>query len=316
MIFLWPEPRLRGRSLAYFRRGATEAVEAAFKARFPQGEPVFVSSARAGICLALAVAGAGRAALVRIPPYASHCLVESVARLATPLPSAAQAEAAFDIVYHQWGHVQTREPARAMLFEDACDTLCRFGAALFPAGGRFEFWSLPKIAGCSSGGVVWCRNTDDAAAVRAQRDSRRSGASLQWALRRLGARSPVAAEYWAGRESAAGAPSRIACAEALEALDRWQEVVDSRMSRIALLKACWPSWLPHAAERLPCAVPVREEPEARDALRALGADIGVRHYERVSAGARGELVRTLPVPVHDEVPLADLRRAAAALRST
>lgn len=310
MIFLWPAARFRAGALRRLGPAGAPAVEAGFKSLFPPAEPVFVSSARAGIALALEVAGAGRADLVGLPPYASHCLVEAVARRATPLAHGAQAAAAYRVVYHQWGHVQPRASSPAPVFDDACDTLCRPGAALFPAGGRFEFWSLPKIAGCSGGGVAWCRTADDAAALRRARDARRSGATLQWLMRRLGVYSTAAAEYWAGREASLGAPSRLACAEALEALERWERIVRAREERIDAVRRCWPAWLPQPADRLPCALPVRDEPAAHDVLRKLGSEIGVRHYERVDG-----LVKVLPLPLHEDVDVSALRAAAASLHA-
>jgi putative PLP-dependent aminotransferase (TIGR04422 family) len=313
MIFLWPAPRFHATSLMRLAEASTVAVEGTLRSSFSGGEPVFVSSARAGIALTLEMLGAARADLVALPPYASHCLVEAVARRATPLASGAEAQAAYDIVYHQWGHVQARARAGGTLFEDACDTLCRRGAALFPLGGEFEFWSLPKIAACSSGGVVWCRDLAQAAGLRALRGQHRPAALLQWTLRRAGSRWAAAAEYWAGREAAGGAASRITCAEALHVLQRWDRIVEQREKRVEAVRACWPAWLSPREDRLPCALPVRDEPEARDALRRLAADIGPRHYERVR-DTGSELVKVLPVPLHEDMDVTRLRQAAATFR--
>jgi putative PLP-dependent aminotransferase (TIGR04422 family) len=184
---------------------------------------------------------------------------------------------------------------------------------LFPLGGRFEMWSLPKIIGCASGGVVWCRSAEDAQALRRSRDARRGGAGMQFTLRVLGKRFPALLDYWAGRESLCGYLPDVAAADVLEALSDWRNIARERETRFAMFEPCLPRWLPRPKARLPCVVPVAAEPGLEAALRDIGIRIGLRHFERIHADGAVELVPVLPIPIHQGAPLPLLEQAAALL---
>src|SRR5688572_5834567 len=125
--FLRPSGAYRFGSLSQLSSATAKAIESALAQSLHEAHAVAVSSASAGLAMALEAIGLARPDLVRVPPYASHCVLEAVARVATPLPAAATAEPAAHVIYHQWGYVEPRPAPKGELLEDACDSLCESG---------------------------------------------------------------------------------------------------------------------------------------------------------------------------------------------
>ena len=311
--FLWPRATYHAGSLLRLPQATAASIEAAIQRLFPTGYPVAFSSGRAGLAATLSAIGLSRPDLVRVPPYASHCVLEAVSRVATPMPAGAKGKHAAWLLYHQWGYVQSPPATEAVLIEDACDSFCQVGAPLFPAGGQFELWSLPKILGCCGGGIIWCRNEQDADRLRDTRDSRGGTASLQWLLRMAGSRYPSLGDYWSGREAACGPLSRIAAADILAAIERWPDCAAMRRERLARLESRIPAWLPRPHARLPCVVPVPASAQVEEKIRALGITTGFRHFERTMPDGTIQYVKAFPLPIHQDVDLVMLQEVLALL---
>jgi len=274
---------------------------------FMGGYPVLCSSGRSALVLALASSGLSRADSVGVFPYASHCVLDAVSRVATPLTGERAWREHLRIVFHQWGYVQERGLAQNAI-EDCADTLAVPGCQLFPAGGAFEIWSLPKILGTSGGGVLWCRDQTTAEHVRYLRD-KRDGRTVQWFLRLLGTKSPLIHAWWQGGEGISGAPSRLQTGEIIFALGKWSQIVADRLRKIEM---AWPlalPWLLRSPERLPCAVPTLVDAETKDIGLELGFSAGLRMMERVGQDGQRSLVQVLPIPIHQDVSIGWLQRA-------
>lgn len=296
--FLWPKRKvLRGLlSAPRFVRVAT--IEDSLKKMFPAGAPVLCSSGRAALVLALIESEASRGDFVGVFHFASHCVLDAIGRIATPLSGPTAPAAALRIVYHQWGYVQEID-LRANTIEDCVDTLCVPGAALFPGGGRFEIWSLPKILGTTSGGVLWCRDETTAERIRLLRDER-GGGLFQWIIRLLAERSPRTYLYWQGAEGDSGRVSRLQTGDIFSAVLRWEAVVSDRRKK---LNTVWPlavEWLQVPSDRLPPVVPI---PNAltETTIRALGISSGFRRIERLERNGNRSLQMVLPIPIHQDV---------------
>ena len=163
--FLWPEGSIKHAVTGVLQRSEVSTAERLLTELFPSGYPVLCSSARAAIAMVLEHCGASRPELVAVFPYASHCVLDAISRQATP-QTYSREHLRIAIEYHQWGYVQTRRTTTPILIEDAVDTLCVPGEPLFPLAGSYEIWSLPKILGTTSGGVIWCRDESDAEEIR------------------------------------------------------------------------------------------------------------------------------------------------------
>jgi putative PLP-dependent aminotransferase (TIGR04422 family) len=302
--FLWPKSDILQSLVCAPRLVSVDAIETRLRTMFGRAHPVLCSSGRAALVLALLETGASRSDLIGVFPYASHCVLEAVSRVATPLAGTTVSKADARIVYHQWGYVQETGLTEKVI-EDCVDTLCMPGAELFPAGGKFEIWSLPKILGAASGGVLWCRDARTAERVRALREAR-GGGVLQWAIRLLSYRFPAAQAYWQGAEGASGYVSRLQTGDIWAALLNWEAIVADRKKKLDLV---WPfavDWLSKPSDRLPPVVPVSVDlPES--ALRSMGISSGYRMIEKINAGGDRQLARVVPIPIHQEVPLSWLQ---------
>jgi putative PLP-dependent aminotransferase (TIGR04422 family) len=310
--FLWPRPNVRR---ALFSAPANiVALERQLMGMFDGGCPVLFSSGRAALTAAIAHFGLGRADVVGIFPYASHCVVDAVARLATPEVNPAAPRAR--VVYHQLGFVQERGLDEAVI-EDAVDSLCIPGTRLHPGGAGYELWSFPKIAGTLGGAVIWCRREHDANALAVLRD-RTAASNVQWLLRALGTAWPRAHLWWQGAESSLGRPTAWQLGEIRHALAQWPALVQRRQDNLAVVRDLLPSWLSVAPGRLPTAVPV--ETEAGESIASeFHLTAGLRHVERIDPDGSRRLERLLPIPIHQDLSVAQLaairRKVAGSGRS-
>lgn len=306
--FLWPEGRALN-ALAYAPRVVSPYhIEDMLREMFPSGYPVFCSSGRVAIVLALLMNNVSRSDFVGVPPFASHCVLDAVSRVATPLSGPAASTCNIRLLYHQWGFVQeTGLPENTI--EDSVDTLCIPGAELFPGGGRFEIWSLPKILGITSGGVLWCKDPESAKGACALL-SERGGALMQWGIRLLGRLFPTAHWYWQGAEPSIGKPSRFQTGEILNAIQNWDRIVDDRRKKLDVVWGNAPAWLSKPVGRLPPVVPAQIH-LSNEELEYFGFRAGYRHFERVSDSGERALVKVLPIPIHQDVSqawLAEIHR--------
>lgn len=277
---------------------SVETIEEKLRGMFPTGYPVLCSSGRAALVIALLESEVSRGDLVGVFPYASHCVLDAVSRVATPLSGPTAVAVALRVVYHQWGFVQETDLSKNTI-EDCVDTLCVPGAAIFPGGGRFEIWSLPKIIGTTSGAVLWCRDSETAAKIRCFRDER-GGGLLPWGIRLLAKWYPRAHLYWQGAEGDMGRVSRLQTGEILAAVLNWDEFVSDRLKKINTI---WPysvDWLQKPVDRLPPVVPVQLELPERIA-KDLGISSGYRLFERLNSSGSRSLEKVLPVPIHQDV---------------
>jgi putative PLP-dependent aminotransferase (TIGR04422 family) len=304
--FLWPRGSAKKALLSSARFSSVGSIEDKFLTMFEGGHPVLCSSGRVSIVLALLGSNMGRADGIGVFPYASHCVLEAVSRVATPKPAVPFYQSRLRLVFHQWGYVQERDLGLATI-EDCADTLVVPGSRLFPSGGAFEIWSLPKILGTTGGGVLWCRDPSVAVRLRRLRDAR-GGGTDQWLLRLLGRRSPHLHAWWQGAEGSLGAPSIMQTGEIMSALGDWQEIVSNRKSMIEL---AWPlvlPWLKRSEMRLPCVIPTIVDKDGEKLAHELGIASGMRMMERVDQDGQSCIVNVLPIPIHQEVSITWMKR--------
>jgi putative PLP-dependent aminotransferase (TIGR04422 family) len=297
--FIWPESSALRALVSAPRFVSVAIVEKQLKSMFPSGHPVLCSSGRSALTLALIMSEVSRSDLIGVFPYASHCVLDAVSRIAIPFEGQTPTSVALRVIYHQWGFVQEKNlPPNTI--EDCVDTLCLPGTTLFPGGGRFEIWSLPKILGTSSGGVLWCRDEETAETVRRIRDCR-GGGLYPWLIRLLSKQYPRAYSYWQSAESDMGCVSRFQTGEIFAAILNWENFVSDRQKKINMI---WPysiDWLQKPADRLSPVAPVSIELPER-IVKDLGISSGYRMFERVNLSGSRNLKKTLPIPIHQGVP--------------
>ena len=312
-IFLWPQGQpLR---LAHWlgRPVGCAVVEARLGELYPAAEPVLFSSGRAGLRAVIAHLGLGRPDLVWCPPFSSHCVFDAVSRLVTPTTLAADGVRAA-LVYHQWGHVHDQHFATGTeIIEDAVDTLFVPGDSPFSAGGRFALWSLPKVLACRWGGVVFCRDREDAAQLRRGRDAVPLPPRLQAWLRLAGERFPQAAAYWHGAESGGGRLPAFALRHIADALDRLPGEVAARRLRLEALQTFS---LAPPPRHLPSNLPFPADPAFAAPLPS-GARLsaGLRSFNLDRRAPDGRWERVFPIPIHQDISGMDIAEIVARANS-
>ena len=303
-IFLWPDPQ--SPSLGdVFRRTSAYEIEDLLRSYWPEIFPVLFSSARSGLTAILQHLGLSRPDLVWCPPYSSHCLFESIGRVATPITEQSN-KVQIALIYHQWGFPGFHQwPESVIIIEDSVDTLFLPNADIFSAGGCFAIQSLPKVYGCVCGGVVFCRNEKDAQAlinIRKQRGISR----IQTLLRMLSSRSRSAYLYWHGAESLRGGLPNTALCQILRKVNMLPKFVQNRLDFLSDLS---PSLAEHAKNTgcIPSNLPIIVTPKIKKIWCSNGSfRAGLRNFN-ISRTAPYVKWRTVaPLPLHIDVDYDEL----------
>lgn len=298
-FFLWPSGNTFSAILSMYRLISERKIEEELQELFQGAYPVLCTSGRAAIYMSLSEMGVSRKDYVGVFPYASYCVLDSVSRVTTPLMGTGWLNSVHRIVYHQWGYVQEWDLSPETI-EDCVDTLCVPGTALFPSGGNFEIWSLPKILGTTSGAILWCKDAETAKRIRDKRDSS-SGGTFQWLLRLLSRFFPSVYDYWNGAEAGYRKLSVLQTGEIWVAIHTWDKLVKDRKQK---LEQVWPlavNWLSKPSNRLPSVIPIFSEMPDNEIVE-LGIEHGYRMIEKINPDGSRKLVRVLPVPIHQDVP--------------
>lgn len=225
--FLWPDSQPLGGADWLGRAPSSQDVERKLAGIFPGNFPVLFSSARAGLSAVVLAEGWGRADLVWMPGFSSHCVIDSIGYFATPSPLLAP-EVKAALTYHQWGWVhEVGFEAHISLIEDAVDTLFRPGGSVFQTRANHVLWSLPKVLSSVGGGVVFCREAQQANKLIEVRAVRKPSL-LQAGLRLASGFSEIAHAYWNGAESLQGELPPVLRSQVLRLLDGYAAMHKSR----------------------------------------------------------------------------------------
>lgn len=306
-IDIWPKSRLRKNPVFGFGIKSSN-VEQVLSKKFENTYPVICSSARSCINLLLEYMGFSRNSLVKVPAYASHCVLEAVSRTSTPVYFMTKEKTDLSLVYHQWGIPQEFRPNSSdLIIEDACDSIYQESNKMLFLNGNFEIWSLPKILGCSAGGVLWCRLSEDAEKLKELRDLRSTVPNLQWYLRLLGSKNSTAMKYWNGIESISGQLPSGALSEILYSLDQYELILNDRKKRVEHVENFLNiDFSKKLYGRLPACLPIHINASKYVTHNESELNIGFRHFERINSEGISELKKVLPLPVHQDMPLSIL----------
>lgn len=291
--FLWPRPRFHFKS--FMGNCTTEQLEKKFTMMFPSGYPVLCSSGRVALYIAINELNLSRNENIQLFPYASHCVISAVARLTNPVPY--HYNTAHRLVYHQWGI--TTKAETIPIIEDSVDSLYEKGTPLFSAGADFEIWSLSKILGTTSGGILWCKKESDAIRIREKIKSAENN-FLGGCLRILSLYSNFFYSLWEGTETGYKSLPFFQRNEINKKIASWEKLVKDRKKKLALLKKLSPYNEKVFKGRLPCCLPI-ETTCPDDLLLKMGFSTGKRNYLM-----RNELIKVFPLPIHQDVNFLDI----------
>lgn len=302
--FLWPKPNLSRCLLNSVNFLPISHVEDKLFSMFPHGYPVLFSSARSALVITLSALGYSRNDHIGLFPYASHCVLDAVSRVATPSTLSLQNTA--NIIYHQWGYFQFRSLKYNPIIEDSVDTLVRPKSNLFIANSKFEIWSLPKILATTGGGVLWCRSENIARKIRNHRNGI-FNSSLLWIMRLFGYKSKFINLLWHSSESVHGRPSRLQTSEIYFGLSEWDELIRDREEKLKIAWKLAPSWLRLNWDRLPCVIPVelKENININQLCSDLKISTGFQHFTYYDEEYNVELKTVLPIPIHQDLSISE-----------
>jgi putative PLP-dependent aminotransferase (TIGR04422 family) len=299
--FLWPKSKVKFERCLFGSKTSADDVEATLLRLYPDAIPVLFSSARAGLSAILQHLHMVRSDIVWCPPYSSHCVLEAIARYATPSTTDVS-KAKVALIYHQWGFVHRHElPPGVVVIEDAVDTLFLPGANIFACNGRFALWSLPKVIASSWGGVVFCQSSNDAKILRAIRAERSYWQGFQAMLRMVSDRSIMAGRYWHGSESMSGGLPEFAVRQVQARLGYIPAIAQRRGQLLDLVRSKG-IYFPMTDGRLPSNIPLIPPLNAEKwwgAERIFSA--GIRTMNVELDFSKEACARVAPLPVHQNV---------------
>jgi len=311
-FFLWPDPQ--SPSLGdVFRRTSAYEIEDLLRSYWPEIFPVLFSSARSGLTAILQHLGLSRPDLVWCPPYSSHCLFESIARIATPITEQSN-KVQTALIYHQWGFPGSHQwPESVTIIEDSVDTLFLPNADIFSAGGRFAIQSLPKVYGCVCGGVVFCREEKDAKALINYREQR-GGSRLQTFLRVISPWSRSAYLYWHGAESMHGGMPNITLCQILRKVKKLLVLIQGRLDFLSELSPPLAKYA-ETTGRIPSNLPIIVTPKVKKMWSPNGAfKAGLRNFNISRTAPYVKWQSVAPLPLHIDVSNDDLYELLPSLK--
>jgi putative PLP-dependent aminotransferase (TIGR04422 family) len=312
-IYLWPDPQTP--SLGdMLHRTSTHKIENLLHSYWPEIFPVLFSSARSGLTAILQHLGLTRPDLVWCPPYSSHCLFESIARISTPITEYSDKVQAA-LIYHQWGFSCSHQwPESVTIIEDSVDTLFIPKAEIFSNNGRFAFQSLPKVYGCVCGGIVFCRSEEDAQHLKNIR-KQRGISKVQTLLRMISPRARIAYLYWHGAESLHGSLPNLVLNQIYRKVKKLPRLVKERLD---FLNELTPSLAEHAERtgRIPSNLPLVVTPDIKEMWNSDKVfSSGLRNFN-INRTAPDVIWKSVaPLPLHIDVVNDDLYRILPLLKN-
>ena len=291
--FLWPKTKFLLRNCFGFI--SVRKLEDRLSEMFPSAYPVVCSSGRVALFIALKELNLTRKNNLKIFPFASHCVLNIVGQITSP-NSNKDLAANTELIYHQWGY--SHKSKMNTIIEDSVDSLYLPGSKLLSKGGLFEIWSFNKILGCSSGGVLWCKNKKDAERIRKKI---KNGPLIffQWALRLLSLKFSTLYKYWNAGEFGYLGISIFQSNEIWTMLKKWDFFIEDRLSKLSQLIEHSVISEINTESRLPCVINI--DPKALISFDKLNDEIGIRHFDKNRNSSCQELIKVAPIPIHQDV---------------
>ncbi len=290
---IWPKPQI---FLSDFLSGMPklyENIEGFFNDLYPNAHSVLTPSGRSALTMIIRHLGMTRRDHVLIPPYSSHCVINSIGYVSTPTPMESP-NIKSSLVFHQWGYPQMSKTDH-LVIEDSVDSLIPKGGSLFPNDGLFEILSLPKIFGCLIGGIILCQNADDAEALKKIRDNTQSDLGIShFFLRVLGQSRPKLYDYWNTVEPQNGRIPSSALKNIWRRLMMMDALISDRIKKIKLLESSKLKPVsPMPDGRYPACWPIATNQPSVE--KSLPKDI-IRHFPTPKG-----LQQVYPLPLHNQI---------------
>ena len=207
----------------------------------------------------------------------------------------------YELIYHQWGY--SHKSKMKNIIEDSVDSLYFPGSNLLSKGGLFEIWSLNKILGSSSGGVLWCKNKEDAEKIR-KKIKYGPFIFFQWILRLLSLKILRLYKYWNAGENGYLGISIFQSNEIWNMLKKWNGLIEDRLNKLSKLKEY--SFIDDFKinNRLPCVIMI--SPKTPLSLENQSKEIGIRNFDKDQNSNSQKLIQVRPIPIHQDVTIQEI----------
>jgi len=291
--FLWPKTRIRLKNFLGYN--SVKKLEKKLKKMFPSAYPVVCSSGRVALYIALKESNLNRKKNLKVFPFASHCVLNIIGLITTP-KTVENYENGCELIYHQWGY--SHRSKKNNIIEDSVDSLYLPGSNLLSQGGNFEIWSLNKILGSTSGGVLWCKNKHDAENIR-KKIKYGYFIFFQWILRLLSLKFLRLYKYWNAGENGYLGISILQSNEIWHKIKKWKILVEDRIIKLKKLKKYSITEKVSFQNRLPCVINLN--PKIYKSLYYKNEEIGIRHFDKNQNSNFQNIIKVLPIPIHQDV---------------
>lgn len=153
---IWPKPKLRKKNLnknfnLKLRKNKLNKIENYFSDQFGYHSKLFPSG-RACLGVIFRYLNLDKDKYVFLNKWSSNSLISSVGHYCNI--SSNFKDSSVIINNHQWGEENRLKVRDKIIIEDSCDSIILNKKTLFINNSKFEFFSLPKIIGSFSGGIV------------------------------------------------------------------------------------------------------------------------------------------------------------------
>ena len=298
MIDIWPDIKLK---FNLFNDFSVDYLENIIEKKFPNSNPVLLSSGRSAIVSCLRAFNLKRESKVSYSPYANSCIFRTVGEVSSPIPAYIKDKFDCQLVYHQWGYIQ-KTNVQSLIIEDSIDSLIINSKGLFPNGGEFEIMSMSKIFGTPYGAIVFCKDENYKKNLLNIRNKNRNFSKMQFLIKFLSKSFKIAESYWSQMEPLNAWPGNGINKLIYNNFNNYENIITDRKKKIAILKDFL--FYEISPFRLPIALPLKLNYNQLMKLQNLNKfKIFERHINMSRNYNNWELHQFFPMPIHQEVPI-------------
>ncbi len=282
-----------------------ENIESFFNRIFAPHRVLLFSSARSALKSVLQAQGISRPRLVWVMDYSSHCVLNAVSVVGTPLVGT-PVGADLYIVYHQYGNQKVLTIDRPVI-EDSADSFFVDGSGCFShPTSRYEIISLPKVISSCFGGLSVCKDeTSFKALKKVREESQFIPSGLVGMFRVLKQTVSPALYLWEGSAIYSPKIASFMVNDIYSRLGEWEEMRDRRLTNAKVVYERL--GIISSQIRLPSAVMLPIEIINEDVIPFVGHLIrNVYVHEKVDV--QNTVNRRLLLPIHHEVEASELKK--------
>lgn len=263
--------------------------------------PLFVSSARNAINICLQSLDYNKTSNINLFPYASKCIRNKINKIT----NISNSENIRSITHHYCGIVNTSRRNNTII-EDSVDTLMSVEGNFFKSNGIYEIWSLNKIFGSIGGAIIWCKEKEYFEKTKNIRDSFTKYKNLNIIFKLLFYKQPAIYQFYMSNEINSYASPDWSSSYYKSYFDNINQIISSRKKNLNLFKdIVSPNFINDT--RFPSIIAIDNSKLIVKILEKYDFMYKHRHIE-IEKNENKQLLKILPIPIHQQVSYEELRR--------